>query len=120
MDLKTIVNKWFHKWEEGDFTNLPISKNFKHTSPFGTISGKNEYISLVEDNKDKFLGYHFEIQDQIFDTKKACIRYRATKDDFTLDVSEWHYVENNLIKEIIAHYHIGEIREERKLSNQNG
>ena len=35
--------------------------------------------------------------------------------DFKLEVSEWHYISNNLIRQIIAYYHIGEIREERKL-----
>jgi hypothetical protein len=50
MNLKELVRKWFDKWEEGDFYNLPITGNFKHTSPFGTINGKEEYIKLVEAN----------------------------------------------------------------------
>ncbi len=117
MDIEVLVNTWFDRWEKGDFHHLPISENFKHTSPFGTINGKDEYISLVEKNKDKFLGYHFKIQEQLFDSHKACVRYKAIQGDFSLDVSEWYYIEGNLINEIIAHYHIGEIRNDRKLSN---
>ena len=96
---------------------MPISENFKHTSPFGTINGKKEYVNLVEANKDKFLGYRFEIQDEIYDKDKACVRYTAVQGDFELDVSEWYYEKNDLIESIVAYYHIGEIREERKLSN---
>ncbi len=117
MDLKELINSWFSKWEEGDFYNLPITENFKHTSPFGTIDGKKQYISLVEANKDKFLGYRFELHDEIFEKEKACVRYTATQGDFTLDVSEWYYAENGLIERIVSYYHIGEIQESRQLSN---
>ena len=117
MNLKELVKKWFEKWEEGDFHELPISKNFKHTSPFGTIDGKEKYIKLVEANKDKFLGHRFEIHDEIYDGDKGCVRYTAVQGDFTLDVSEWYFAKNDLIEEIVAYYHIGEIREDRELSN---
>jgi hypothetical protein len=117
MDLKELVKKWFEKWEEGDFLNLPISENFKHTSPYGTIKGKKQYISLIEVNKDKFLGHRFELLDEIYEKDKACVRYTAIKDNFTLDVSEWYYPDEGLIGEIVAYYSIeGEISDERKLS----
>lgn len=118
MESKILVKKWFVKWEEGDFFHLPISDNFKHTSPFGTINGKKQYVSLVEENKDKFLGYSFEIHDEIYDKGKACVRYTATQKEFTLDVSEWYYVKDDLIEEIVSYYHIGEIRNDRRLNNQ--
>ena len=117
MDSKALVTTWFEKWEQGDFYNLPVSDNFKHTSPFGTIPGKRKYLELVEANKEKFLGHRFEIHDQIFNSHKACVRYTAIQGDFKLDVSEWYYIKNGLIEEIIAYYHIGEIREERKLKD---
>jgi len=118
MDLKSLVKLWFEKWDKGDFINLPISENFKHTSPFGTINGKKAYIDLVQKNQDKFLGYVFEIHDAIYEKDKACVCYTAKQGkDFSLDVSEWYYIKDNLIGEIIAYYHIGEIKEERKLEN---
>ena len=117
MKAKALVKKWFNKWNDGDFINLPISENFKHTSPFGTTDGKEEYIDLVQKNQDKFLGYVFDIHDGIYEGNRACVRYTAKQgNDFTLDVSEWYYIKDDLIEEIIAYYHIGEIREERKLS----
>lgn len=117
MELKSLVEDWFNKWENGDFRNLPIAVNFKHTSPFGTINGKKKYVELVEENKDKFLGYRFQIHDAIYSINKACVRYTAIQDNFNLDVSEWYYTKNNLIESITAYYHIGEIREDRKLSS---
>ncbi len=117
MDVPKLIKKWFDKWQDGDFLELPISENFTHTSPFATIEGKEQYINLVKENKDKFLGYRFDILDEIYDQNKACVRYTAIQGDFTLEVSEWYYIKDNLIEKIIAYYHIGEIREERKLKN---
>lgn len=117
MNAKKLVRNWFEKWEAGDFLNLPVTDDFKHTSPFGTIDGKEAYFNLVEANRDKFLGYHFEIEDELYDELKACVRYVAIQGDFRLAVSEWYVLKDDHIKEIIAYYHIGEIREDRKLNN---
>lgn len=118
MDMKKLVKQWFDKWDKGDFHQLPVSDNFKHTSPFGTIDGKQAYIGLVQENQDKFLGYVFEIHDEMYEKDKACVRYTAKQgEDFTLDVSERHYEEEGLIGAIVAYYHIGEVREERKIDN---
>ena len=35
--------------------------------------------------------------------------------DFRLEVNEWFYNENDLIREIVVYYHIEEVGEERKL-----
>nr|WP_279344003.1 nuclear transport factor 2 family protein [Gramella jeungdoensis] len=113
-----MIKEWFSKWEEGDFLNLPVSDNFSHISPYGTITGKDKYIELVETNKDKFLGHRFELHDELYGEERACVRYTAIQDDFSLEVSEWYYVRDGLIEEIVAYYNIeGEISEDRKLSN---
>ena len=97
MDIKRLVRKWFDKWEAGDFLDIPISEHFRHTSPYGIIEGKKRYIRLVEANKDKFLGYRFELQDEIYDRDKACVRYRAIQGDCILEVSEWYFAKENMI-----------------------
>lgn len=118
MNAKTLVEEWFDKWEKGNYLDLPISESFKHTSPFGTIDGKNTYLDLVKENEDKFLGQTFDLHDGIYEQDHACVRYTAKQgQDFNLDVSEWYYIKNNLIEEIVSYYHIGEIRDDRKLQN---
>ena len=112
---KKLVYTWFNKWELGQYHDLPISDGFKHHSPFGTIDGKSTYLNLIRKNEDKFLGHKFVILDEIFAEGKACVRYLAKQNDFKMEVSEWYYFENGLISEIHAYYHIGEIREDRKL-----
>ncbi len=116
-DMKTLVADWFEKWKTGDYPDLPISEKFKHTSPFGTIDGKKAYLDLVAANKDKFLGYRFDIHDGIYGADNGCVRYTAVQGEFTLNVSEWYYRDGDAIGSIVSYYHIGEIREERKLSD---
>ena len=86
MDAKNIVRLWFEKWEQADIQHLPIAEDFIHTSPYGTITGKAQYLELVEANLDKFLGHRFEIHDEIYQADKGCVRYTATKEDFILEV----------------------------------
>lgn len=117
MDIKKQVNNWFKKWEEGNFLDLPISEHFRHTSPYGTINGKMAYINLVKANKDKFLGYRFQIHDEIYNKDRACVRYTAIQGSFHLEVSEWYFFKADLIEEIVSYYNIeGEISNDRKLS----
>ncbi len=116
MDSESLVKEWFLKWTTGDFKTLPISENFSHTSPFGTIQGKIAYLDLVSKNKDKFLNYTFKIIDGLYLPHKACVRYTAHQGEaFKLDVSEWYYISNGKINQIFAYYHIGEIIEDRQL-----
>lgn len=117
MNSKTLIKDWFQKWESGDFQDLPITESFKHTSPFGTIDGKEAYLELVLNNKEKFLGYTFQIHDALYGNDHACVRYTGFQKNFSLDVSEWYYFKDGLIDEIIAYYHIGEIREDRTIEN---
>ena len=118
MNTESLIKQWFDLWETWDFMDLPISETFRHTSPYGTIEGKAEYLKLVEANRDKFLGHRFEIHDLLFGDNRACVRYTAIQGEFRLEVSEWHYVKNGLIEEIVAYYNIeGEISEERKLKD---
>lgn len=116
MTTENLIRKWFYCWEIGDIKHLPITENFKHTSPFGTIEGKKNYLELVNNNKEKFLNHTFLLHDVICNKQKACVRYTAIQEDFKLEVSEWYVIKNKLIQEIIAYYHIGDIREDRLLN----
>ena len=98
--------------------NLPVTDDFRHFSPYGTIEGKAFYLDIVQANKEKFLGHSFKIHDVIYRKQKACMRYTAVQGDFRLEIGEWHYFNGgDLIKKIVAYSNIpGETSEERKLS----
>ncbi len=122
MTTKELVLDWFAKWDSGDFKNLPLSDDFQHTSPYGTINGKAKYLGIAEANLQLFLGNEIQIHDQLFEDKKAAVRYTLQNKNkaFTMEVSEWFYISDGLIKEIVAYYNIdGEISEDRQLSSNS-
>lgn len=113
MALKTsaIIRKWFEAWESGNYRDIPVTDDFRHTSPYGTIVGKNAYLDLVAANEDKFLGHTFQIHDALYGETTACVRYTGKREDLSLDVSEWYTIEGNKIREIISYYNIEGERE---------
>ena len=116
--MHSSVKLWFDCWKAGNYNAIPVTDNFTHESPYGIISGKSIYLELVESNKDKFLGQSFEIRDYIGETEKACVRYKVFSTGFEMEVTEWYYFENELIRRIVAYYNIeGEISDSRKLKN---
>ena len=120
METQSLVRSWFEKWTNGEFTSLPLADEFRHTSPYGTIQGKAAYLQLVESNRDKFLGNRFEVKDELFGSGQACVRYTMHAPEFTMEVSEWFFIGEGLIQEIVSYYNIpGEIREDRKLSDSD-
>lgn len=114
MNIQLLVRKWFEKWEVGEFLDLPISENFKHTSPYGVIEGKKEYLSLVVANMDKFAGQRFSLHDELYGENKACVRYTVVQDDLTFGVSEWYFAKNGLIEEIMVYYNMDHMNAEER------
>jgi len=47
MNTEALVKDWFAKWQHGDYLHLPLTEDFKHTSPFGITEGKQVYLDLV-------------------------------------------------------------------------
>lgn len=109
--VEELVNTWFKLWDSGDFMQLPLADNFSHTSPYGTINGKKAYLDLAASNKDMFLGNTFEIHDQIFSDKNACVRYTMRSKTGSLEVTEWFYEKDGLIDRIVSYYNLAEERQ---------
>ena len=82
--MKNLINSWFKIWTNGNFHDLPITEDFEHISPYGIISGKANYMQLVEINKEKFLNHQFIIHDKLYSSEQACIRYTAVQGSFSL------------------------------------
>ena len=111
MSIQELVNRWFDLWKTGDFESLPLAESFTHTSPYGKVEGKENYLDLARANQEAFTGNTFDIHDTLFGDHHACIRYTMISPTGTLEVSEWIYEEDGLIVEIIAYYNLEEERQ---------
>jgi hypothetical protein len=107
--LEGLVKNWFGMWSAGDYRSLPLAEEFTHTSPYGTIEGREEYLRIVADNEEQFLGFEFQILDELYDANKASVRYAARSGDYVLEASEWFFGDGEKISSIISYYNIGDV-----------
>lgn len=105
--LEPLVERWFEAWQTGDYRSIPVTDGFAHTSPFGTVEGKTSYLRLVEANEGQFLGFAFDLHDQVHARGVSCVRYTARKGDFRLDASEWFFGTAAGIERIVSYYNLG-------------
>lgn len=109
--LPPPVAQWFACWNSGNVDELPITDDFRHTSPFGTIETKARYLDIVNKNRKSFLGNKLTVLTQIVDGNVACVQFLQTRDDdpaFEMKVSEWYFLEGDRIREIESFYNIGD------------
>ncbi|MBT8234927.1 MAG: nuclear transport factor 2 family protein [Bacteroidia bacterium] len=110
MTIQELVTAWFELWTTGNFEELPLAENFTHTSPYGIVNGRENYMNLARTNKEAFTGNTFDIHETLFDGNRGCIRYTMKSPTGTLEVSEWIHESNGMISKIIAYYNLQEER----------
>lgn len=104
MELLDLVHLWFERWESGDFEHIPVEEGFRHTSPYGIVAGKTAYLSMIQESRDSFLGFEFEIHDELYGSETACVRYTGRKGDYALEATEWFFKGTDLIEAIVSYY----------------
>ena len=110
-ELPPPVARWFSCWNTGAIDDLPITDDFRHTSPFGTIQTKARYLEIVNKNRDAFLGNKLTVLRQMVDGDNVCVQFRQTREDdpgFEMIVCEWYVVDGDRIREIESFYNIGD------------
>lgn len=108
-DVHPVVQRWIDCWETGDIAALPITDDFTHTSPFGTIESKKRYMEIVEKNREDFLGNTLTIIKHIQEDDNVCIQFEQNNANTGLEmtVCEWYRLKGDLIQEIRSFYNIG-------------
>ena len=108
-NLHPIVKKWFDCWNTGNIEDLPVSEDFSHTSPFGTIESKSKYMDIVLKNKKDFLGNTLTVLKQIREGNTICVQFEQKNKNTGLEmtVCEWYEIEGDKIEQIRSFYNIG-------------
>lgn len=110
INVHPVVKKWLSCWETGDIEALPISDDFSHTSPFGTIETKKRYLEIVSKNKKDFLGNTLTVINQIQQDHQVCVQFEQKNANTGLEmvVCEWYTLEGEQIKHIHSFYNVGD------------
>jgi SnoaL-like domain len=46
-EAERLARAWIDGWNAGLPDDIPLAKNFVHTSPFGTVTGREKYLEWV-------------------------------------------------------------------------
>lgn len=101
---RNVVDAWFDAFREKDISKLKLAEDFVHSSPFGEIKGRKEYLDIVRENEEAFFSPTLEIFDMIEDGDKFAVRYLVNKNP----ACDCIYVRDGQISKIYSYYHVGE------------
>lgn len=98
-----IARTWLRAWDTGDLSLLGLAPDFVHTSPFGRIEGREEYLRIVEPMSRKSV-VGMTVRDVLEAEDRAAIAYELETTAGAVEACDWIYVEDGRIREIHAYY----------------
>lgn len=108
-----LARLWIELWNEGKPDDIPLAEDFVHTSPFGVMSGKTQYLETVKPLAAENVT-ELTIKSILSNDKEAAIRFTMKSPNGPIEVVDWVSVENGLIIAITSFY------DPSKLPNQEG
>ncbi len=98
-----LAHIWIDKWNEGDPDNIPLDKEFTHSSPFGTVSGREKYLEWVKPLAAKNVSA-LRIVRIIGDNDQAAIYFEMNTSEGWVPVVDWLDVKDGKILKIQSFY----------------
>jgi hypothetical protein len=101
---RRIAEAWLDAFRSKDISKLELAEDFVHTSPFGEIRGRKNYLDMVRENSDAFFSRTIEVLD-VFDCgDKFAVRYLIDESP----ACDCIYVRDGQIAKVYAYYHFGQ------------
>ena len=112
LSARELAIGWIEAWNRMDMRWLRahLSTEFVHTSPFGRLAGREDYLAAVEPMARKSVR-ELRIIRTIADGAEAAVWFENGTPRGAVPSCDWVIVENGLIKEIRSFYDTVAIRE---------
>ena len=96
---------WIQAWKSFDMEWLRshLAPDFRHTSPFGVLMGRDSYLETVEPLARKSVN-ELVIRDVVGDEDRAAIWFENRGADGVTPTCDWIFTEGKQIKEIHSFY----------------
>ena len=107
---ETLARIWIESWNEGTPDLIPLAKNFTHTSPFGRVEGRREYLDWVKPLADQNVT-NLRILRTLSNSNEATIHFEMETPNGLVQVCDWVVVEAGQITEIHSFYDATDLRE---------
>ncbi len=100
---REVAELWLAAFQQKDISLLKLAEEFVHTSPFGEIHGRDEYLELVKANEEAFFSNEIEVVDFVGNQGRYVVRYIVGD----MPACDWIYVDENRIVAVYSYYHYG-------------
>ena len=103
LSAEELARIWIEYWNEGRPDDIPLAEDFKHTSPFGQVQGRQEYLQWVKPLAAKNVA-DLTIKRIIVAGDEAAIHFEMQTPEGPVQVCDWVSVHMGLITEIYSFY----------------
>lgn len=98
-----LIKSYYDAYARGDMEQLPIADEIRHVSPMAEVRGKDAYMQECM----KFAGMtqRIDIVDWAESEEKIAVRAESVTAYGSFPMSEWFYISDGKIVEIISYFH---------------
>ena len=102
-NTERLARAWIQGWIDGDPDSIPLAKDFVHTSPFGTIEGREIYLEKIKPASAANVA-KLTILDTMGAGNKAVIRFDMETPKGTISCVDWVNVDGDTITAVHSFY----------------
>ena len=98
-----LAESWIQGWIEGRPDEIPLADDFVHTSPFGTIAGRETYLERIKPASEQNVA-SLTILKTLGSNSEAVVRFDMATPHGTIPCVDWVTVQDDVITRIHSFY----------------
>ena len=102
-EAEQLARAWIDGWNAGKPDEIPLARDFVHTSPFGVIRGRDEYLAKVKPMAAKNVT-SLRILKTLGGEDEAVIRFEMMTPNGLVQVCDWVETADGEIVSITSFY----------------
>jgi len=108
-DAEKLARIWIESWIAGKPDEIPLAKDFTHSSPFGTVSGRKKYLEWVKPLADKNVA-SLKILKTVGKDNEAAIWFEMKTPNSVVQCCDWVQTKDGEIVSINSFYDATDLR----------
>ena len=108
-DAEQLARAWIEGWIAGTPENIPLADDFVHSSPFGTVSGRDRYLDWVRPMAAQNVA-SLNILKTLGGKSEAAIWFEMKTPGGVVQVCDWVESKNGEIVAITSFYDASSLR----------
>lgn len=102
-ESERLARAWIDGWKAGKPEEIPLASDFIHTSPFGVVKGREEYLAKTKPMAAKNV-VSLEVVNTLSGEGESAIWYEITTPNGLLQACDWVQTSNEVIVSITSFY----------------